>query len=99
MLDNSIMEIFAVTDSGKTDDGKMQADFPDYPGEKPSKAQLIAWVNKWTHSLETAGYSAQLRRETPFDLEKLKPRPLLTVPDGADAARKAAIEATLTSWL
>ena len=50
--------------------------FPAYPGETPSKSELVKWLDSWSDSLETAGFSPLLRGEIPFEIRKLAPREL-----------------------
>ena len=57
------------------------------------QSEKIGWINKWTDGLNGAGYSAFLRKGEPYELTKLNPRPLLTIPGDADGGRKAALEA------
>ena len=49
MLDTMFKDLVAVADTGKTEDAK-RPEYPDHPGEKPSKAQLLAWVKTWKNS-------------------------------------------------
>jgi hypothetical protein len=65
---------------------------PNFPGENPSKRELIAWVDTWEDLLNSSGYSALLRGKETFDLKKLAARELLPYQGGADDARKAAID-------
>ena len=81
--------LFAVEESALGSHGK--SSFPDFPGEKPSKLALERWCDTWYEDLSAIGYSAVLRGEDPFELKKLAPRPLLTVP--ANAAAAASVEA------
>jgi hypothetical protein len=73
---------------GTTASGK--ASFPEFPEEKPAKNKLVTWLDTWQEDLTAAGYSTLLRGEEPFELAKLRPRPLLPVP--ADAAAKIAVD-------
>ena len=80
---NSIDPIF--TDAFAVDTDPAAAEivktaFPDFPDEKPSKKDIIKYLDSWEEDLNTAGYGAFLRGETPHQLAKLAPRPLLDVP-------------------
>ena len=66
--------------------------FPEFPGEKPSKLEIKNWLDKWGDGLNASGYGALLRGEVPYDLKKLAARPLLTIPESAEPARKLALE-------
>jgi hypothetical protein len=91
MTDRDLLaEVFvAEQQDGITDIGKTE---PAFPGENPSKRELIDWVETWEDILNTSGYSALLRGKDTFDLKKLAPRELIPYPVGADDARKAAID-------
>jgi hypothetical protein len=84
------MDLVLVADEagGTTANGK--ASFPEFPEEKPAKNKLVTWLDTWLDDLTAAGYSTLLRGEEPFELAKLRPRPLLPVP--ADAAARLAVE-------
>jgi hypothetical protein len=77
-------------DVGQTASGQK---FPTHPGERPTKAALRKWCNTWQDDLSGAGFGAMLRGQEPYEVQKLKARPLLTVPADADSAKKAALEA------
>ena len=47
-----------VADEKESEHGK--SSFPDYPDEKPTRPQLVKWLDKWEDSLVTAGYSILL---------------------------------------
>ena len=76
-----------IADDAQADSGK--ASWPAFPGERPAKQKLIAWIDAWEDDLNTAGFSAILRGELPFECQKLKPRDLLLVPADADSLRVA----------
>ena len=62
-----------------------------YPREKPSRAELIKWLEGGREYLGTIGYGPFLRKEDPYDLAKLAPISLETVSAAADAETKAAV--------
>ena len=81
--------VFAAdVDTAKTD----KTSFPDFPGENPSQADMLKWLDAWHDDLVTSGFSAHLRGELPFELAKLKPRELLPVPSDATAAISVNIQ-------
>ena len=93
-MSNSILnEIMAVTNDGTTEDGNsVKAQLPAYPGEKPTKSQMIEWRDAWTDNLKSNGFSAQLRGQEPFELMKLAERPRVKIPRDAEPARVATLE-------
>ena len=76
-----------IADDAQADSGKPT--WPAFPGERPAKQKLIAWLDAWEDDLNTAGFSAIMRGELPFECQKLKPRELLSVPADADPLRVA----------
>ena len=46
-----------------------------YPGEKPSKAELIKWLQASRDTFGTIGYGPFLRGEDPYEFAKLAPLP------------------------
>ena len=62
-----------------------------YPREKPSRAELIKWLEGGREYLGSIGYGPFLRKEDPYDLAKLAPISLETVSAAADAETKAAV--------
>jgi hypothetical protein len=77
-----IHDMLYIADESPESATASKSDFPDFPGEEPPKAQLIAWVETWSESLNQIGYSAPLRGETPIDLVKLVDRPLVRYSTG-----------------
>ena len=65
------------TDIGGSD---KKDNFPDHPGERPTKVAHKRWALKWRASLSQIGYAAPLRGEEPFEVKKLKDRDLITDP-------------------
>ena len=65
--------------------------WPAFPGENPNRLDLSTWVEAWRGDFTTAGYGAILRKDLPYDIKKLKERPLLAVP--ADAAVAVTVTA------
>ena len=49
-------------------DNNQQTAFSEFPGEKPSRAALKMWVEKWTDDLGNAGYGPLLRGSVPYDV-------------------------------
>ena len=92
MSDLILNEIMAVQMDGTTEDGKQKTDLPVYPGENPTKSELMTWCDAWSDHLTATGYSAALRGAMPYEHVKLKPRARIPVPADAETARKAAIE-------
>ena len=89
--DPLLQGILATTEEPKPEIGKnVWAEFPD---EVPTKVQLISWTDSWRDSLESNGFGAYLRGELPYELQKLKPRPLIHIPESAEAGKKAVLEA------
>ena len=93
-MSNSILnEIMAVTNDGTTEDGNsVKAQLPAYPGEKPTKSQMLEWRDAWTDNLKSNGFSAQLRGQEPFEIMKLAERPRVKIPRDAEPARVATLE-------
>jgi hypothetical protein len=54
--------------------------FPDHPGERPSKVAHKRWATKWRASLSQIGYAAPLRGEEPYEVKKLQDRPAIADP-------------------
>ena len=79
-------EAAAVGGGNKTDHGS-----PEYPREKPSRLELKQWLETWQDTLVSAGFGAVLRKETPYDLAKLKPKELEAAAESDSDATKAAI--------
>ena len=65
--------------------------FPEFPSEEPDKPILRVWVDVAAETSNTLGFGCFMRDELPFEVAKLVPRPLLTVPGTADAAATAAL--------
>jgi hypothetical protein len=68
-LDDIIRSTFVVDAEPDNKDGK--AAYPDFPGEKPSKVELVSWLDKWDDGLNSLGYAAPLRGDVPYDVKKL----------------------------
>ena len=51
--------------------------FADFPGEKPGKAALKRWIENWSNDLDNTGYSAFMRHEIPFELQKFEPQAII----------------------
>ena len=67
---------------GNTDlGGDVKKDqFPDHPGERPTKVAHKRWALKWRASLSQIGYAAPLRGEDPLEVKKIADRVLITDP-------------------
>ena len=63
-----------------------------YPGEKPSKAELIKWLQASRDTFGTIGYGPFLRGEDPYEFAKLAPLPEESAAAGASAEVVAAID-------
>ena len=61
-------------DDSKEDNKDGKTEWPEFPGEKPTKGQLIKWLETWTDLLGQAGYASIVRGELPPDLAKLAER-------------------------
>ena len=70
MLNDASYAFAAEDGSGLREAGKTQ--FPVYPDEKPSKAQLRTWCDMWDEDITGQGYSTLVRGEEPFELMSLR---------------------------
>jgi hypothetical protein len=89
--DPVLVDVLVADDGMSEKNGKTA--WPEYPGETPSKKSLITWVEAWTEDLNTSGFSALLRKELPYEVQRLADKPAIVIPDGADDPRKNAIHA------
>ena len=80
-------------DDSKEDNKDGKTEWPEFPGEKPTKGQLIKWLETWTDLLGQAGYASVVRGELPPDLAKLAERDLVDVSKMTEA-QKAAMAAS-----
>ena len=85
------MDSLFVVDEAATPGSGGKTSFPDFPGEAPTKLEIVTFIETWTDDLNSTGFSAPLRNQLPFELAKLKRRDLLTVP--ADPALAASVNA------
>ena len=91
-LDDMFKLAMAIDADNIADITSGKASFAEYPDEKPSKVKLIAWLDSWHDDLVGLGYGASLRGEAPYQLAKLRPRPLIDIPADAEASKKLALE-------
>ena len=91
-LDDMFKIAMAIDADNIADITSGKASFAEYPDEKPSKVKLIAWLDSWHDDLVGLGYGASLRGEAPYQLAKLRPRPLIDIPGDAEASKKLALE-------
>ena len=91
-LDDMFKLAMAIDADNIADITSGKASFAEYPDEKPSKVKLIAWLDSWHDDLVGLGYGASLRGEAPYQLAKLRPRPLIVIPADAEASKKLALE-------
>ena len=93
-FDEMMQNVLSIDTDSVSDNNNGKASFPEYPGEKPKKSDLVKWLDIWYDALVTSGYGASLRGETPYQYAKLAPKPLLPVPAASaeNASRVLAIE-------
>ena len=90
--DTTMDALLFLLDNSKEDNKDGKTEWPEFPGEKPTKGQLIKWLETWTDLLGQAGYASIVRGELPPDLAKLAERDLVDVSKMTEA-QKAAIAA------
>ena len=85
--------LFVVDESAAGGGGnKVGSGLAAYPGEKPSKAELIKWLQASRDTFGTIGYGPFLRNEDPYEFAKLAPLPEESAAAGASAEVLAAID-------
>ena len=85
------MSIFAAAPDIMSGVAADSTGFAEFPGEKPDKPSMKAWVEAFTEAANRTGVGFIMRGSVPVELVKLAPRELIPVP--ADAALASAVNA------
>ena len=85
------MSIFAAAPDIMSGVAADSTGFAEFPGEKPDKPSMKAWVEAFTEAANRTGFGFIMRGSVPVELVKLAPRELIPVP--ADAALASAVNA------